>query len=52
MAKKEEHVASATTSNTKPKNGTATQGKVVPTIVSNGGLVADNHSPEATGIVR
>ena len=52
MAKAKEQSTSVPTTNTKVVNGKETQGKVVPTIVKNGTLVADDHSPEATGIVQ
>jgi hypothetical protein len=52
MAKTQEHTTSVPTTNTKQVNGKTTQGKIVQTIVKDGHLVADDHSPESTGIVR
>ena len=52
MAKKETQIKAAAVSNSKVNGTPVTQGKVVATIVKDGGLVADDHSPEATGIVQ
>ena len=52
MAKEKQQAISTPAKNTKVVNGAVAQGKIVQTIVKNGSLSADDHSPEATGIVQ